>query len=328
MPDRDKRALCGHCKADTKKQQSSAVPCNVCTTWYHIACVSGMTPEFVDSCDKTNRLNGKSVFMCPNCRNFVPFMNGSIEDTNGKIASLEGRVNAAEARANAAEARANAAEALAKTVELELQKVWAEIGKMKNGSDQVKDKIVVMEKEIESGMEQAMKEVKEEMTVEMRTREEKADNIVIYGAKESDKENAAERVVEDERYVRDLAEQIEVEIVGEIEPKYRAGKKPEAGGRPRPLVVKISDRETREKILQQARFLGRSDEWKNVYVGLDLSAKEREEARKKEEKMKDEAKRKTDEEAKNGRTGGRYVVAGMRGRERWLAWRQERPRVA
>ena len=135
-------------------------------------------------------------------------------------------------------------------------------------------------------------------------------------------------MVEDERFVRDLAEQIEVEIVGEIEPKYRAGKKPDQVGRPRPLVVKISDRETREKILQKARFLGRTEDWKNVFVGLDLSAKEREEARKNEEKMKEEARKKTEEEEKNGRTGGRYVVAGMRGRERWIAWRQERPRTA
>ena len=62
-------------------------------------------------------------------------------------------------------------------------------------------------------------------------------------------------------------------------------------------------------------------------MGLDLTRKDRDEARKKEERMKEEAKKKTEEESKNGtRTGGRYVVAGMRGRERWLAWRQESQR--
>ena len=65
-----------------------------------------------------------------------------------------------------------------------------------------------------------------------------------------------------------------------------------------------------------------------MFVALDLTQKEREEAKKKEDKMKEEAKRKTEEEAKNGtRTGGRYVVAGMRGRERWLAWRVENQRT-
>ena len=128
-----------------------------------------------------------------------------------------------------------------------------------------------------------------------------------------------------------MAEKLEVEIVGEVEAKFWAEKKPEGAeaSRPRPLIVKISDDQAREKILQQARFLGRStDDWKNVYVGLDLTRKDRDEARKKEEKMKEEAKKKTEEEAKNGtRTGGRYVVAGMRGRERWLAWREERQRT-
>ena len=325
MPNRDKKPLCGHCKADTKKQQATAIPCTVCTTWYHISCLTGMSDEFVDNCDKSNRLKGDSNFFCPNCRNFIPNMNGSIHDLLGKFNALEARVNATEARANAAEARANAAE-------LELQQLRTEIERMMKGTDLVKEQIVVMEKEIESGMEQAKKEVKEEMTEEMRAREEKATNIVVYGAKESGKDTAAERAEDDVKFVKDLAEKLEVEIVGEIEAKFRAGKKPEGAeaSRPRTLIVKISDDQAREKILQQARFLGRStDDWKNVYVGLDLTRKDRDEARKKEEKMKEEAKKKTEEESKNGtRTGGRYVVAGMRGRERWLAWRQETKRGA
>ena len=278
-----------------------------------------MSDEFVDNCDKSNRLKGDSNFFCPNCRNFIPNMNGSIQDLLEKFIALESRVNAAEARANAAEAKANAAE-------LELQQLRAEIDRMKNGAETVKDKIVIMEKEIENGMEQAKQEVKEEMTVEMRAREEKAANIVIYGAKESGKNSAAERAADDVEFVKDLAETLEIEIAGEVEAKFRAGKKPEGAeaGRPRPLIVRISDDETRENILRKARFLGRSDDWKNVYVGLDLTRKDRDEARKKEEKMKEEAKKKTEEEAKNGtRTGGRYVVGGMRGRERWLAWRVE-----
>ena len=135
-----KKPLCGHCKADTKKQLSTAVPCSVCTTWYHISCLTGMSDEFVDNCDKSNRLKGDSSFFCPNCRNFIPNMNGSIQDLLEKFVALEARVNAAEARANSAEARANAAE-------LELQKLRSELDGMKNGADMVKDKIVVMEKE-------------------------------------------------------------------------------------------------------------------------------------------------------------------------------------
>ena len=281
-----------------------------------------MLDEFVDSCDKQKRLNGKSSLTCPNCRNFIPNMNQNYRELARKMLSLEARMNAIEARANAAKTRANAAE-------LVVQQLRAEVERMKNGTEQVKEQIVVIKKEIETGMEQAKKEVKEEMTTEMRAKEEKAANIVIYGAKESSKDNAADRAAEDERFVRDLAEEIEVEIIREIEAKFCAGRKPEGaeGGRPRPLIVKVSDKETRENILQRARFLGRKDsEWKNVFVALDLTQKEREDAKKKEDSMKEEAKKKTAEEAKNGtRTGGRFVVAGMQGRDRWLAWRQERP---
>ena len=134
------------------------------------------------------------------------------EELVAKMMSMEGSINATEAHLNAAKARANAAE-------LELQRLRAEVERMKNGADLVKEQIVVMEKEIETGMEQARKEVKEEMTTEMRAREEKADNIVIYGAKESEADSAAERAVEDERFVRDMAKEIEVDIIGEIEAK-------------------------------------------------------------------------------------------------------------
>ena len=45
-------------------------------------------------------------------------------------------------------------------------------------------------------------------------------------------------------------------------------------------------------------LLGTGLHWKNVYVGLDLTKKDREEARIKEERMKEEAKKKTEEELK------------------------------
>ena len=97
------------------------------------------------------------------------------------------------------------------------------------------------------------------------------------------------------------------------------------GGKPRPIIVKVKDGETREKMLGNARELGRKEEWKRVFIGPDLTYKQREEAREEDGKLREEAERKTDEAKNEGRTGGRYVVVGQRGRRR-IVWWEERGR--
>ena len=76
-----------------------------------------------------------------------------------------------------------------------------------------------------------------------------------------------------------MVEEIGVEIKGKMEVKFRAGKKVE-GGKPRPLIVRFEDDETREQLLTHARRLARKEEWRNVFVSPDLTWKQREEVRK------------------------------------------------
>ena len=87
-----------------------------------------------------------------------------------------------------------------------------------------------------------MREAKEEISKEKREMEQKAANIVVYDAKESVKE---ERRKDDAGLVKEMAEAMGVEIKGDMEVKFRAGKKSEEG-RPRPMIVKVEDEETRE----------------------------------------------------------------------------------
>ena len=70
---------------------------------------------------------------------------------------------------------------------------------------------------------------------------------------------------------------------------FRSGKKPEGEeARPRPLIVKIKDDETREKVLKDARNLSRKEGWKKVFVAPDLTYEQREEARKIERELRSE----------------------------------------
>ena len=116
-----------------------------------------------------------------------------------------------------------------------------------------------------------------------------------------------------------VVQAIGVEVKGEVEVKFRAGKQnTETGARPRPMIVKISDDETREKIFRDARNLARVPDLKKVFVSQDLTWAQREEARKEEKRMKEEAESKTEEAKKEGKVG-KFLVVGQRGRRR-VVW--------
>ena len=117
-----------------------------------------------------------------------------------------------------------------------------------------------------------------------------------------------------------MVKEIGIEMKGEIEIKFRAGKKMEgdAGSRPRPLIVQVSDDETRERIFKGARNLSRVPAMKKVFVSPDLTWTQREEARKEEKQLKELADEKT-EEAKNEGKSGKWIMIGQRGKRR-LVW--------
>ena len=180
----------------------------------------------------------------------------------------------------------------------------------------MKENVQKIEGEVASGMEKAKEKMKDEMREEMQKRDENKENIVVYGLKESEDEDGLKRKDEDVAVVMRMATEIGVEFKGEVKSIYRAGKK--IGDRPRPLVVKIEDDETREGIIANARKMAGKDAWKRVFVSQDWTWKQREEMRKEEKKLKDEAEKKTEEENTSGRVG-KYVVVGRRGK-RWLKW--------
>ena len=139
--------------------------------------------------------------------------------------------------------------------------------------------------------------------------------------KESMKDEAKERVKEDETKVKELWKQLEVTMEeGETEVKFRAGKKRE-DGKPQPLVVKISNMEKKERVLDGARKLKRKDGWQEVFLAPDLTPKQQVEDKKKEEERKAEAEQKTREAVVEGRKG-KYIVVGRRGRRR-IVWKEE-----
>ena len=304
MTERSKKKFpCGKCGEECTNKSTTSLPCGFCETWTHAKCIEGMTPEFLDTCDKINKLFGGSAFLCVICRKLAAKVNKSMKEVEQRMTELENRL---------------------KTAELERNALAAKIERIEGKADQVKEKVVVIEKDIESGMEKAMIDAKEGMTAEMKEREERSGNLVVYGMPESEKVDAEERKREDEEKVQQMARVVGVEEEVRVEVKFRAGKKKE-GGKPRPLILKLEDGEARERMLRNARELGRKEEWRKVFLGPDLTFKQREEAREEDKKLREEAERRSEEAKNEGRMGGRYVVVGQRGRRR-VVWWEERGR--
>ena len=135
---------------------------------------------------------------------------------------------------------------------------------------------------------------------------------MIHGVIES-KETEMEKIKqEDLEIVKKIAVEIGVELKGETRVRYRSGRK--VGEKPRPMIVAIGDDETREAMLERARYLARKEEWKRVFVSPDWTWRQREEMRKDEEKMKEEADKKTKEATREG-LAGKWLVVGRRGKK-------------
>ena len=176
-------------------------------------------------------------------------------------------------------------------------------------------------KKVETGLEKAKEEVKEEVRLDMIEKEGRSNNMVIYGMAESEKDDAQERAGDDKRKVKNLLETLEMDMQEEdVEVKFRAGKKRE-DGKPRPLIVRFKEEEMKERALNDARKLARKEGWKRVFLAQDMTPRQREEDRKKEVERKREAEEKNERAREEGKQG-KWIVVGMRGRRR-VVWKEE-----
>ena len=130
-----------------------------------------------------------------------------------------------------------------------------------------------MEKEVATGMEKAKEEVKIDVQTEMVHREERSNNFVVYGLEETKEDDAAKWREEEQRKVKELMGKIGVN--GEVEVKFRVGKKRAEGEKPRPVIVKAEDDETRMNVFKNAPRLSRADKTKRVYIAPDLTWQQR-----------------------------------------------------
>ena len=246
---------CGRCFKECKPLKEGMF-CKVCTQWWHFTCVAEgivVTPELIDMADKFNLVYADSNFMCHTCRKAAPTINQQAKELAKEVKEIRVEMKDLITEIKELHSELNAAK-------LERDLLKARLDSMESNNVQVKEKVVGMEKEIESGMEQALREAREEEAAEKREQEERASNIAVYGVEESSKTEAEEKKEDDVAAVRKIADELGIEIQGEVEARYRAGKK--VGEKPRPMIVRVENDETRNALLKKAFMLGRKQQWK------------------------------------------------------------------
>ena len=291
---------CGKCDAEVT---GHSVCCNSCETWFHYNCIEGMSKEFFDNCRKMFELNGYSAFLCKICRKVLTAMKKSIKDLQDDMKVMADKIV---------------------VLEMEKESLAQKLEKIEMKADKANDRVVGVEKEVATGMEKAKEEVKNDVRSEMIQREERADRVALYGLEETKEEDPEKWKEEEKKKVEDVFRHMGVKPEGDILVKFRAGKVREEGAKPRPLIVQLTDDETRVNFLRNAPKLARKDETRRIYIAPDLTPQQRKEEWQKETELKEEAARMT--AAKNGVGTKRWVVVGGRGRRKVVEADEREPR--
>ena len=109
------------------------------------------------------------------------------------------------------------------------------------------------------------------VTIEQEQKRRKAKNVILFGVKESSKENVDDMKKEDENCVFNVLKAIGKE---DIKPTFIKRIKSKKLNIPGPILVELPNEADRNPVLASAKKLAKS-EYKDVYISPDLTEAER-----------------------------------------------------
>lgn len=131
------------------------------------------------------------------------------------------------------------------------------------------------EEKVKALFKEAINETVTEKEAEMKEREKRANNVIIFKAKEPESKTRQERVDEDEKLVQGLVEDIGAENVT-IDNIVRLGRKDK--DKCRPVRFRLQDENEKSELMSKLHYLKEADEpYASLVVSHDLTPKQREE---------------------------------------------------
>ena len=265
---------CKECENEFTNVDDKVIGCDSCTSYYCIECIEMTEKEY-------KVLHRPDCFWrCPTC---------TIENEENKHwqkeivreieAKFEGKITELEKRMD--EKLKKYSCDLTQELPRKVNETWADHVKTSDTASNVKN---------------IVKEVITEKKKEEVDKEQREANLIIYRAKESNKENSEERQNEDKQFFDALCN--DILGIGPVKTKniIRLGKKNDLDDEqkpPRPLKIVLEDKIYRNKVLQNCDKLGEAEDlFKNISVSPDYNKDEREKIR----ALATEAKKKSEED--------------------------------
>ena len=271
------------------KSTDGSIACCVCKRWAHPKCID-LPPEVLNHFRNSVRLHGKHLWGCDGClKGFHEF--------SMQVVALDEKVKG-----------------INKQVDINTESI-----------NKVTDRVSNLEKQVEKQKVDAkqdkaeiVKEANKAWSQELRDRENRKANLVIYALPEPPAflTNKHERKGKDNEALITLLKELGVQAnVDMIKFSVRTGEyRDNVHTKPRPFLVGFKCQQTREDILNKAKNLKDSATFSRTSIVPDLTRQQRDEDNELMKEMEQKNEEMSEEEASNwewrclGRRGGRNLV--------------------
>ena len=280
MPARTKDYPCLRC-TEHVKHRSESVECTMCNNWVHVKCEPDLTVDTyraLCAAAELRKAGGKSSlhWSCASCSSYASKFNTSILELHMRLTKVE----------------ANCSEN-SKDIEM------------------VQKDVNALQEKVEAiSTDSITKNSSATIFNELREREQRKNNIIIYNVPEPTGNNKDERKENDMKNLQSICADINVELNLDEECKFITRLGLYNKERKRPMLVGFHKNDIKTLILRNSNKLHNKRE--NVKISHDLTNQQRNE----EKNLEGEAEAKNEERTEEQRKYFKYQVVGRKGEKR------------
>ena len=241
------------------------IQCSACEKWYHIKCQNVDEAKYNFFIQPGN----KDVhWLCTTCNSQSAKIFMHFAQMTQKVEKLEENFKEVKEELVCIKTQIN-----------ELIQASKENEKKLNDDTKLNEDVVAtVERKINLQVKEVQEEMKEKLEIERRR-----SNIVLFGLKESSKEQQRENDINMVKKI--LSEGLNLDPERHVEEVFRIGRYDSK--KTRPIRVKIKTLEGRAEILKRSKMLKEKEEHSEVYIAMDLTRKQQSKDRELRDKLKE-----------------------------------------
>ena len=245
------KTKCLECRGDVKeKEREGSIKCSQCDRWSHTGCTT-LSPELVKELWAIYDASGRHFWACEGCTSAFSNMSKRMLMFEKEMAEMKLAVN----------------------------KNTQDVKDVNEKVDKVTESFNEDKKKRKKDNFDLISEATKRMSAELRERENRKNNLVLYGLCEPQHSvKGRDRKDEDLEVVGDLFKAMDAKVnsTRDIKFSYRLGQLTDAVYEdPRPLCIGLITSETRDQVLKKAKNLGKTRNFFKVSITPDLTVQQR-----------------------------------------------------